>query len=359
MAKNLTTFFPGAQTASSSLTYKEHRYYADWGQGLAGCSGPGEYGNDHHYLDRDDTPCTEDNNRHVMRRTTGKQYGTEVFAITSSGAAGGACCCQQSSPGKSGLTFKFSPRWSTDCNDSDTMRMCIPMTSGCCHPNCVGCCGLPFRFCVGGGTGPITGTHPITSKGNSGQPGNFCLQALGGCGAASVCNYYYQPCCNYGALTSSGGWRHPCCCIWDTGLASCYTNDGRQEPGSDCDRGYDCCACIWRIGGNFEVGTCINRENSGMCGTAMMSGSSISKSQIFRQGVQTVHAHTICEMQMGGWHHKCNRACLWGNNPQQSAYWIAGMGTSTASTCGGPCCCGGPGTGGVVRVIYDDGNPNP
>lgn len=71
MAKNLTTFQPGAFTATTDLSYKEHRYYGSWGNDRAGCGdGAGDYGHSMHYLDRDDTPCTESNNRHVMRRTT-------------------------------------------------------------------------------------------------------------------------------------------------------------------------------------------------------------------------------------------------------------------------------------------------
>ena len=361
MAKNLTTFQPGAFTATTSLTSQEHRYSGSWGQDRAGCGdGNGDYGHPMHFLERDDTPCTESNNRHVMRRTTDRSYGTEVFVITSSGASGGSCCCMQSTPGIGGITYKFSPRWSQNCADSDSMQMCIPMSSGCCHANCVGCCSSHYTFCVSGGTGPVNGSHPITGSTNNANIENqFCLATLAGCGAATVCFYFYQPCCNYGAVSSGGAYMHPCCCIWDTGRATCYTTDGRQQPGADCDRGFDCCSCVYRIGGNFESGSCVNRENSGNCGLAMHSGSSIAKTQLFRQGVVSVHSHTICEMQMGGWHHKCNQGCLYGNQPNDTGYWVSGMGTSGGHSCGGPCCCGAPAQGGMVRIIYDDGNPLP
>tara|TARA_B100001094_G_C18118401_1_gene765393 strand:+ start:69 stop:1163 length:1095 start_codon:yes stop_codon:yes gene_type:complete len=364
MAKQLTTFMPGAFTATTTLTYKEHRYMGAWGEDMNGCgNATGDYGHSRHFLDRDDTPCTESNNRHIMRRTVDKNYGTEVFAITSSGAGGGACCCMSSSTGQGGMTWKFSPRWSTNCADSDTMRMCIPMSSGCCHPACIGCCSEPYTFCVGGGTGVLeSGSgHPYTGSDNSGQPGVFCGSFMSGCGAASTCNYHFQPCCNYGAMNSGGGFRHPCCCVWDTGRASCYTTCKTLDelPFAACDQGYDCFLCAYRIGGNFESGSCINRESSGVCGIVMFSGTSIAKTQIFRQGVVSAHSTTRCEMAQGGWTGKCDRACLYGVNPQKSGYWTAGMALTTAHVCGGPCCCGSQAAGGMVRVIYDDGNPNP
>tara|TARA_B100000900_G_scaffold408191_1_gene422076 strand:+ start:1547 stop:2635 length:1089 start_codon:yes stop_codon:yes gene_type:complete len=362
MAKNLSTFQPGAFTATTSLTYKEHRFYGSYGEDMAGCGGTGDYGHHIHFIDRDDTPCTEDNARHVMRRTVDRNYGTEVFVITSSGAGGGACCCQQASTGIGGITFKFSPRWNPVCADSDQMHIQLQMSSGCCHPQCQGCCSAAYHSCVGGGTGSISNAHPITGKTGQ-QPGNFCARWLSGCGSATVCNYWYNPCCNYGALSSSGGFRHPCCCIWDTGSMSCYTTckTVSELPFAACDRGYDCFSCAYRIGGNFESGSCINREASGggMCGVLMFAGSSIAKTQIFRQGVMAVHGYTICERSGGGWQAKCNRACLYGTTASQSGYWTAGMSLGGAQTHGGTCCCGSQASGGMMRIIYDDGNPNP
>lgn len=360
MAKNITNFIPGLFTASTSLTYKEIRYKSGHGEDRNGCCGAQEYGSYLHYVDRDHTPCHESNNRRVMKKTVNKTFGTEIFFMTSSGSTGGGCCCAGSAAGRSGHSFKISPRWSNNENDSDGLRLCIPQSNGCCYPDLnAGACSRPFYICVGGGSGVITGTHPVTGTGTSGQPGVFCGRMDGACGASGTCNWQFQNCCNYGALNSDGGFRHPCCTIPDTGITSCYTTNKTADelPFAACDAGYDCCRCAMVVGGSFEAGSCINRADSGMCGRINFSGSSIYKSQLFRSGMVSAHSHTICEMQMGGFVHRCNQSCLYGFNNNTTNYWGAGLATAGGYACGGPCCCGGPAAGGVVRIIYDDGNP--
>ena len=347
-------------TATTDLTYKEIRYKSGWGPDKAGCCGSIEYGYNLHFVDRDNTPCTESNNRRIMKKTVDRNFGTEIFFMTSSGPSGGACCCSGGTAGRGGQSFKMSPRWSSLESDSDTLRLCIGMSNGCCYAGQEGGgCSRPFYICVGGGTGAITGNHPITGSTNSGQPGVFCGIFYASCGACGVCNWHFQPCCNYGALSAGGSFQHPCCTIPDTGVASCRTcNKSKDElPFAACDAGYDCCRCAMVVGGNFESGSCIDRNAGGICGKVNFTSSSIYKSQLMRSGTVSAHSHTICEMSMGGWNHSYNQACLYGFSNERTNYWGAGFSQASAFVCGGPCCCGSPASGGVVRIIYDDGNP--
>ena len=330
MAKNLSTFQPGSITATSDLKYKTIVYTGPYGPDMNGCAGGTDYGHQHYHMDR---------KRHTfcggsMKKGKLEDGGTDIYMFGGGGPSGGTCCCQQSSSGRSGGVAKYSPQW---VGDSDHLFICVSSGCGCCTPECNGKCSghTNVQHRSGGAGGTIVN----------------CIKTESGCGAAGVCNYNYNPCCNYGALGSGGAALHPCCrgCTEATCHSSCLENPTPAE-----DYGYDCVYCKASSNYGFESGSCINRCDSGICGKPMWSSFGNWKQSGYRSGSVMIRMTDFCEQGMGGFSHRNTYCCDYGGRSEYSGYMMQGMSLPSAQTCGGACCCGAPGSSPLQIIRFHE-----
>lgn len=330
MAKNLSTFQPGAATASSDLTYKTIVYSGPYGPDMSGCFPGNDYGHQYYYMDR---------KRHTfcggaMKKGTLTEGGTDVYMFGGGGPSGGACCCQQSSPGRSGGVSKFTPQW---VGDSDHLSICVMAGNGCCTAACAAGCSHQTSTC-----------H--TTGGAAGTLVNHVCQ-LSGCGAASVCNYYYGNCCNYGTLGSGGSQLAPSgrgCSM------ACNHTECVEEPTTANDVGYDCVYCKGPASLGFESGSCIDRAAGGMCGRPMWSSFGGWKNSGFRNGTVMIRIGEVCELGSGGFNFRNTWSCDFGTRNSTSSYMTQGFSMPAASVCGGVCCCGAPGNSNMQIIRFHE-----
>lgn len=325
MAKNLTTYQPGAKKASSDLTYKTMHMPGAWGED--GGNSESTYGEMRNYVNRDDTAC----------RGNFKLGDTDVVLTAHAGQGGGACCCQSSSPGRSATTVKYTPIFG---GDSDHMYFCNRNSCGCCRPQCNGEPGYSTRVC-----------H--TSGGHGGTAINYVC-AGGGCGAASVCNWGYNACCNYAKLLSGGGRDKLVCPDGQSEKGfGCYTTCS-EERLTSCDAGIDCVYCIAPGNYGYESGSCINRSAEGICGVNFWSNIANWRTSAFRNGVVEINAVSGMEQANGGFNYNNHHHCNLGYRANTTGFWSNGVSYPGASACGGACCCGTRGTAGQVIIRYEE-----
>lgn len=325
MAKNLTTYQPGAKKASSDLRYKTHHMPGSWGEEV-GLSNT-EYGEARNYVNRDDTAC----------RGNFKTGATDVVLSGTSGPGGGACCCQQSSPGRSGTTVKYTPIFA---GDSDLLYFCNRSACACCRPQCAGEVAYATRVC-----------H--TSGGMGGTPINY-VQACSGCGAAGVCFWMYGGCCNQ-AMTFSGGGRDKLAC--PDGQSNkgfgCYTTCS-EERLTSCDAGIDCVYCIAPGNYGYESNSCINRCAEGVCGINYWSNVPNWRTSAFRNGVVEINTGAGVQQAQGGFSYAGIHHCNLGYRVDTSGFWSHGVSYPGGYSCGSPSCCGTPGRAGNVIIRYTE-----
>ena len=297
---------------------------------MNGCAGGTDYGHQHYHMDRKRHTFCGGN----MKKGTLENQGSDIYMFGGGGPSGGACCCQQSSPGRSGGVAKYSPQW---VGDSDNLFLCVSSGCGCCTAECYGKCSgqANIQHRSGGAAGTIVN----------------CIKTESGCGAAAVCNYGYDSCCNTGALTSSGGGSVPCCrgCTMATTHSTCLEN-----PTGDDDKGYDCVYCKASSNFGFESGSCINRCNDGMCGKPMWSSFGGWKQSGYRSGSVMIRAFNVCEQASGGFNFRNTYCCDFGTRSEISGYMTQSFSMPTAWTCGGPCCCGGPGSAPMQVIRFHE-----
>jgi hypothetical protein len=330
MAKNLSTFQPGAATATTDLKYKTIVYTGTFGPDMNSCNTGNDYGHQHYYMDR---------KRHTfcggaMKKGTLENQGTDIYHFGGGGSSGGACCCQQSSSGQSGGVAKYTPQWA---GDSDHLMICVMTGNGCCRAACNGECSYMTSTC-----------H--TSGGHAGTPINrVCTSA--GCGAAAVCNWFYGGCCNYGAIASSGGQPLPSSRGCSMG---CVYTCCLEEPTADVDVGFDCVYCKAPAAIGFESGSCINKSDSGICGKPMWTSFGGWKNSAYRNGTVMLRGFDVCEQNMGGWNYRNTYCCDFGTRSEISSYMTVGFSMPSAAVQGGNCCCGGPGTANMQIIRFHE-----
>lgn len=325
MAKNLTTYMPGAKLASSDLTYKTMHMPGTWGEDV-GLSDT-EYGEARNYINRDDTVC----------RGNFKTGKTDIVLSGHTGPGGGACCCQQSSPGMSSTTVKYTPIF---VGDDDHLYFCNRSACGCCVPQCNGQASFATRVC-----------H--TSGGHNGTAINY-ICACSGCGAAAVCNYMYQDCCNYANMVSGGGRDKQTCPDGQSEKGfNCYTTCS-EERLTSCDVGIDCVYCVAPGNYGYESGSCINRNAEGVCGINYWSNVPNWRTSAFRNGVIEINTGAGIEQASGGFNFANVHHCNLGYRGDTSGFWSYGVSYPSAYACGGPCCCGTPGRPGQVIIRYTE-----
>ena len=327
MAKNLTTFMPGSKKATTDIEYHSMVMMGAWGEDRNG-EANSNYGQSLYYMNRDETACLGNMDK----------ANTSIVLFGGGGQGGAACCCQGSSSGRTGSTAKYSPRWSSSAADSDLIFMCINTACGCCKPGCAGDRGFYAKFCHTRGLG---GTNV----------NRVC--ACGGCGGAGVCNYFNGNCCNYAMIISSGGRDKTICAHSEQQAgAECYTTCSEVAL-SSCDAGFDCVYCVSPQYYGYESGSCINRENAGMCGTNMWSNYSNYRRSAFRNGVVEFSTGTVSQYANGG-EHMNHMACNFGQRTNKTGYLTVGVSAGGAGACGGACCCGGPGTASMAIIRYKE-----
>lgn len=219
-----------------------------------------------------------------------------TFEIWGGGGGGpGACCCQQGQPGGSGAYAKKT----VAVTGGETYTMVIGTATDC----SASCCGI--QGCKTYITGP-----GLT---------NFCAE--GGLSGKSCCYVMWG---NYYCAGNSNGYVYLC---YDaTDYCSCYYGADEGAPGrpgflwSQCS----CGPCYWKYAIPFPGGL------TSKCGGHVM---------VRNQGNACFSDWLRCIYTIGMPYD--------GNNK-----FLPGVGGIPATSCGGGCCYGYPGSPGAIRVTY-------
>jgi len=330
MAKNLSTFLPGAAKANSQLEYYTDIYSSAWGNEGEG-NAESAYGNMYTFIDK----CATHSGKKYIKNKT------HLWTIANGGQAGGSCCCMQGQMGYNAASFKYTPQWSD--GDSDYIQLCQRPANKCCIPQSAQGQGIAgWRLCH------VTGTKasPVIKQ-------NLC--ASGACGGTTVCFADYQfNCCNFGALNIQTNQMKWCCCQNGISVeALCFTTGAAIPPAGCSEAGFDATLCRYQGPAGYEVGSCIARNSADTRYKQRMHYTPIWKGSAFRQGLIARSGLFKCAEGEGGWNQRNAIACTYGHDGAHGDYWWAGSSHMGANVTGGNCCCGAPGQSGITVIRYE------
>ena len=309
-----------------------------------------------------------------------------IWDVWGPGASGwGSCCCMGGAPAGGGAhqrechdairgdTYCLNIGFGACCKPADSPKACnscLRSMATCCSMlvsggNC-GVASCYYDYCCHQGTG---GAQPNRGPGNfpyrhSNKSGNCSCHSLGGLETYPVCVFASgmekgrQP---YNASNRNCGGKN---CI---PIGQCKPLPGGDVTSAckDITMGDNCSASgecgkryhqeMFKFGMSFDTNSCHDGCSDWVCGTQKWVRMQYNDPTHVTSGGSYINMTATAARAWGGWNWgnwmHCSLGGTTDNNCSMNLRMI-GMGGAPAKVCGGPCCCGGPGTNGAIIVKY-------